>query len=147
MSVRSVLIWTDAQGEETVHMVVTNAGLGGLVAALNGVSNAFIREESSGTRTSHAGSGVVATYPTVRSTANLQYRDSTTGSMDRIYVPAPVSGIFLGDGVTVNPAAIATLNAAVIGSVLAGSLNPVDQFIGGQLEATRVGLLNSAPLF
>ena len=128
-------------------MLVTNSGLGGIVAALNGVSNAFIREESSGARTSHTGTGTVATYPTVRSTANLQYRDSTTGAMARVYVPAPVSGIFLPDGVTVNPSAISTLNTAVIGAVLAGSGNVVDTFVGGQLEATRVGLLNSAPLF
>lgn len=127
--------------------MVLDTAFGSLIAQLNAVSNAFVREQSIGPRVTNSGSATVATYPTVRQTANLMFRDSGTGSMARVYVPAPISGIFLPDGVTVDPTTITSLIAAVTAQVLAGSGNLVDQFVGGQLEATRVGLLNSAPLF
>jgi len=147
MSDRGFLIYVDGQGEETMHMMVLNTGFGSIISAIQAVTNALIRESSIGARSSISGTPVVATYPTVRQTANLLFRDSTTGSTARVYVPAPVAGIFLPDGVTVDPTTITSLITAVTGQVLAGSGNLVDTFVGGQLEATRVGLLNSAPLF
>lgn len=128
-------------------MQVLDTGLGTLATEIQAVSNALLREATFGPQNFLSGSPTVATYPTVRQTANLFFRDSTTGATARVYIPAPVSSIFLPDGVTVDPTAITALIAAVVAQVISGSGNLVDQFVGGQLEATRVGLLNSAPLF
>lgn len=147
MSQRGVIIYIDAQSEETMHMQVLDTGFGSLITELQAKSNALIRQTSIGPNTFLSGTPTVGTYPTVRQTANLQFRDSTTGSVARVYIPAPVSSIFLPDGVTVDPSQITALISAVTAQVLAGSGNVVDTFVGGVLEATRVGLLNSAPLF
>ena len=140
------MVWVDAQGEQVLHLIVTASGVSSIRTQLQAISNAVVIEDSEGTIVTFSATPTVAVYPTVRQTAMLQYRDAT-GSIGRLLVPAPVSSIFLSDGVTVDPAAITALNAAVIGSLLAGSSNPVTAFVGGQLVATRFSGVQSAQLF
>lgn len=138
MANRGGLIWVDAQGERVLHVLTYSGALGPLITALEGASNGQVVENWAGVIGSNPTAPVVATYPTVRMTAQLNYVDGS-GSRATVFLPAPVSSIFLGDGITVDPANILVgiINAAVIGNVLAGSGSPVVSFTGGQLIATR----------
>lgn len=146
MADRAVHIWADAQGEQTMQLVVTASGVSSIRTQLLAVSNATIVESSEGTIVNYSTTPVVGTYPTVRTTAVLQFTDSV-GSIGRLLIPAPLSSIFLSDGVTVDPAAITSLISACIGNLKAGNTNPVTNFLGGQLVATRFGGVSSAQLF
>lgn len=146
MSDRAAIIWVDAQGEQVLQLIVTVSGVSAIRTQLAALSNAGVKETSEGTIATFTPTTAVATYPTVRQTAQLIYRDAA-GSLGRLLLPAPVSSIFLSDGVTVDPAAISSLNAAVIGSLLAGSSLPVAAFVGGQLVPAKIGGVQSAQLF
>jgi hypothetical protein len=92
---------------------------------------------SEGDVTVNSSTPTVADYNSSRLTAMLEFRDSRTNSLGRLYVPAPQKSIFLGDGETVDPSAITSLIAAAVGNLVAGSGNTVDQFTGGQLVRAR----------
>jgi hypothetical protein len=140
---RRSLIWIDAQGENVLHIVSGNGSLAGVMSHLQALSNAGVSnwwEAPNNALSPTPGTGI---YPTVRVQAVLEFRDSTSGSLARLFIPAPLSTIFLGDRTTVDPSAIGGLISAVEGVVLAGSGNPVDQFVGGQIYATRTNAIAS----
>lgn len=79
-----------------------------------------------------------APYPLVASIARLIY---TTGMNDvQIILPAPSASIFNADGRTVNPTAIASITAAVVGHVVDNAGNLVTAFKTGYLDG-----VNSTP--
>lgn len=146
MSDRATIIWVDAQGEQALHLIVTASGVSSIRTQLAALSNAGVKETSEGTIATFSPTPAVATYPTVRQSAVLQFADAV-GSIGRLIIPAPISSIFLSDGVTIDPTAITALITATVGSLLAGSSLPVTHFVGGQLVATKFGGISSAQLF
>ena len=146
MAERAALIWADAQGEQVLHLIVTDTGVSSIRTQLQAVSNARVVEDSEGTIVNFSVTPVVATYPSVRTTAQLQFADAT-GSIGRLLIPAPVTSIFLSDGLTVDPSAITSLIAAAVGNLKAGSTNVVTHFVGGQLVSTKFSGVSSAQLF
>ncbi|HWT78362.1 MAG TPA: hypothetical protein VN648_06125, partial [Candidatus Methylomirabilis sp.] len=83
---------------------------------------------------------------TVRVTAQLIYRNAT-GSIAKLWIPAPMAGMFLADGVTVDPTAVAALNLDVLGNLLAGDGTPVTQYVGGQLWQQKISGIASLQVF
>lgn len=145
-AVRTGVIWVDAQGERNLNVITTNSGAATIAANLESLSNAVRSFSWENNEVNFSSIPVVATYPTVRVNAQLIYRDAT-GSLAKLYIPAPISSIFLTDGVTVDPTAIATLTGNVIGELICGSGNVATAFVGGQLIQTRIAGIASLQVF
>lgn len=143
---RTGYVWIDAQGERVLHVSTTASGAGSILSQLKALSNADFSFSWEAVEHVFTPSPVAATYPTVRVSAQLNYSDAT-GSLAKLYIPAPVTGIFLSDGVTIDPTAITALNAAVIGQLLAGSGAPVTAFLGGQLWQQKISGIASLQVF
>lgn len=121
----------DAQGRTRQTILRGNATLAGVEAALQGLSNADVTQSWEATPTINgAPAPVAATYVAVGDYAALVYEDAG-GSLVYITLPAPQAGIFLADGVTADPVAIATASAAIIGTVLTGSGLAAATYRGG----------------
>lgn len=126
---RSV-IWVDAGGRTRQTLLRGNASLATVQADLLALSNAALQREFEGPVTVN-GSPTPANsaYPNVADYAVLVYTDGT----DLVYItlPAPQSAIFLADGETVDPTAIAVLTGHVIGTVTTASGSAVTSYVGG----------------
>jgi hypothetical protein len=146
MAERANLIWVDSQGEQVLHIIVTSTGVSSIRTALQAASNAVVTADSEGTNVSFSSTPTVATYPSVRTTARLNFV-SASGSRGSLLLPAPQSSIFLTDGVTVDPTAITGIITAAVGNLLAGDSTLVTMFTGGELVATRFSGIASAQLF
>lgn len=146
MAVRTGIIWTDPQGESVLHVITSATGAGSIAADLEAKSNAFRSQQFAGTNLHPSSSGTVATYPTVRVTAELIFVNAT-GSTARIYIPAPQASIFLSDGVTVDPTQITSIISACVGNLLCGDSTPATAFQGGQLLATKLNAIASLQVF
>jgi hypothetical protein len=132
-SKRAGLIWADAQGEQVLHVITTATGVGAIETAIAAQSNAGLVECWEGLLEDFTPTPSAATYPSARSVAILLFRDGL-GSTARLYVPAPVAGLFNAAGDTVDPTAAAGIIAAAVGNLRAGSGNTVTQFTGGYLS-------------
>lgn len=127
---RSV-VWVDAAGRTRQTILRGNASLGSIAGQLRALSNADRqREWEGGTVINAAPAPVTAAYPGVQDYAVLVYQDGA-GDLVQVTLPAPVAAIFLPDGSTVNPPAIAGLNGAVVGTLLTGAGNVVTAYVGG----------------
>lgn len=147
MATRRDLIWIDAQGENVLHILTGASDMAAVQSNLIALSNADVLtfwQAVESIRTPTPSTGI---FPTVRVQAVLTFRDSTTGSLARLFIPAPKESIFLADGSTVDPTAIGGLISAVEGTIIAGSGNPVDQFVGGEIFATRTNAIASLQIF
>lgn len=147
MALRRDLIWVDAQGENVLHIMTGASSMAAIMSNLISFSNADVLDWWEATNNARTPTPTVATYPTVRVQAILEFRSSATGSAGRLFIPSPKSSIFLSDGVTVDPSAIGALISAVEGVLLAGDSTTVDQFIGGQIYATRTNAIASLQTF
>jgi hypothetical protein len=133
---RRSIIWVDSQGRTRQTLLTGNAPGGGLSLAnveaqLLLLSNADWQTDFEGALgVNGAPAPVAAQYPTVSDYAALVYTDAV-GSLTYLTLPAPQAGIFLADGETVNPAALAALNAAVIGEILTSGGGAVTAYISG----------------
>lgn len=134
---RRALIWQDAQGEQTLHLIRTAAGASAIQTQLLLQSNGVVLEESEGSITTTLAMPATTTYLSVRQVAVLLFRDSRTGSTARLYVPAPLASLFGSTGDAVDPAAAGGIITAALGNLVAGSGNTVDMFVGGYLTKAR----------
>lgn len=146
MSDRAVIIWVDSQGEQTLNIYVTSSGVSSIRTNIAALSNAVVAETSEGTIAHLSGTPTVAAFPSVRSNARLHFV-SATGSRGSILIPAPVTSIFLSDGVTIDPTAITALIAACVGNLICGDSTVAAMFVGGELVQTKFSGISSAPLF
>lgn len=136
MALGNAIIWIDAQGQRVLHVVTVASAVGSIETALLNHSQADIVQQFGGTVANASVAPGVATYPTVRVTAVLYFADAT-GSIGKLFLPAPDANIFLPDGDTVDPTAIPDIISAAVGQLLAGSGSPVVAFTGGKLIQTR----------
>lgn len=135
MATRRSIVWVDANGSTRQSLVRGNATLAGVQAALIAVSNADYQSQFEGTEhVNGAPAPISATYQPVGDYVPLVY--STAGG-DLVYVtlPSPQAAIFLADQETVNPAAIAAVTAAIVGTVVDAAGNAVVAFVGGVRRA------------
>ena len=146
MAKKAGLVWQDGQGERVLHVVTTQSGVGGIETALVAASNAVVAECWEGLDEFTGATPSVGQYDTVRVTAVLYYVDSSTGSIAKLFIPSPQSGIFLSDGDTVDPTntLVAAITTAAFANLLAPSGNLVDILKGGSIVRTRFSGLDTS---
>lgn len=123
-------VWVDAAGRTRQTILRGNASLATVEADLLALTNADTQRSWEGpTVLNPSPAPTNATYPNVADYAVLVYTDGT----DLVYVTlvAPQASVFLPDGETVDPVAIATLTGHVIGTITTGSGAAVTGFVGG----------------
>jgi len=140
---RASLIYQDAQGETSLHLINSASGVSSIRTQILLKSNAIVSEESEGDIVFTSALPSATQYPSSRSNAVLLFKDSRTGSNARIYIPAPIASIFDSAGDTVDPAQVTNLVNACLGNLVAGSGNTVDIFVGGYLSKQRPQPLES----
>lgn len=122
---RSV-VWTDANGYQTISRIVANITAGPVQAAILGCSNADFLQYWEGPQFSNISPSPTAAGYIAGSQVALLVYQCADGTSVQVRIPAPQLAIFLADGRTVDPAnaAVLTLNAAVIGVLVSttGSL-------------------------
>lgn len=137
MSDKRSIAWVDAGGRTRQTILRSSAGAPNTQAQLKLLSNADILDWFEGAdHVNAAPAPSTAPYSPVSLFAALNYADAG-GNLATVTLPAPHAGIFLADGVTVDSAAIAALNAAIAGEVITAAGNPVVVFIGGILRGKR----------
>jgi len=100
------------------------------MSALAAQSNAVVQDFWEGTDVFPFLVPVNALYPAVADYASLLFADAG-GDETYINLPAPKAAIFLADGVTVDPAAIAAIIAAAQSEIITASLSLVTTYLGG----------------
>lgn len=125
------MVWVDANGNTRQTLLRGNASLGSVSVALLAHSYAdWLLCFEGPTVQNMSPAPTTGAYQNVGDYAVLVYTD---GSGNNVYVtlPAPQSSIFLADQFTVDDTQIATIDAAVIGTVLSGAGSPVTAFVAG----------------
>lgn len=131
------MVFVDANGHTRLTLVNSTAGAAGVQAALLAVSNAdILNSEDAALTVNGAPAGVAAVYQDVSDSAALYFQDAA-GNLTTVQLVAPQAGIFMADGETVNPAAIAALIAAVVGTVITPAGGLVTAYVGGARRKTQ----------
>lgn len=128
------IVWVDSGGNNTITLIRTSTGAGVIEGDILAVSNATWFNQWEGTLFIN-GSPVptFAEYPSVTQQATLLFQ-CADGTSARVDIPAPQIGIFMADGVTVDPSTIGTLIADCIGNLLSSSASPAVSFTVGFLN-------------
>jgi len=126
---RSV-IWLDAGGRtrQTIPATLTGAGL--LVGDMAAFSTAAVVEYFEGVDTFTPSTPVGGTFPDVQDIARLTFKTGA-GDLVQLALPAPNVGIFLPDGVTVDPSVITLIISDAIGNLCTPAGVAVTAFVGG----------------
>lgn len=122
-------LWVDAAGRETVTLVRTGTTGCPIQAQVIGVSSALPLQDWEGAIDQHSPTPVAGTY-FIGDWAYLTYA-CADGTSAQIAVPAPLASIFMADGRTVDPTAIAALNAAAIGTLVGYSGSAANAYLSG----------------
>ena len=145
MKVASV-IWQDASGATRQTIIRTSGGVGDVLIALQYNSWARVMEFWEGDKRGPLGIASAQPYQQVGSAVTLLFQ-TASGNLVKVTLPAPdvvpgvnPHGIFKADLLTVDPATIAPLIAAVIANVVDITGNPVTTYLGGTLQRTRLDL-------
>lgn len=134
MATNRSIVWVDSGGNNTITLVRTSTGAGTIEGDMLALSNADWFNQWEGTLFVNGSPGpTFAQYPSVRQAATLNFL-CADGTSAELTIPSPQIGIFLADGVTVDPTTITTLIADCIGNLLSASLSPAVSF--------QVGFLN-----
>lgn len=130
MALKRSIIWLDAGGRTTLTIPCTSAGASSIMSALQGKSNADVQEWWEGFDNVLFPTPSSSLYPDTTDSARLTFTD-TSGSLANLSLVAPQASIFMADGVTVNPAAIAAIIGASIGNLCSGAGGVVTSYVSG----------------
>jgi hypothetical protein len=132
------MVWVDAAGLTTMQYYDTDDATGDVIAGdIANLSNAGQLAFWHGDLTVFSPAVIPGgNYQLVGTYALLTYVDSV-GNEATIKIPAPLTSIFNADGRTVNPVAIATLSADVIGHVVTSAGFLVTAFKSGVIQGKR----------
>lgn len=130
MADRRTTVWQDAGGRTSAHLLTTSGGAAAVEAALAAKSNAGVLLSWEGALTVGAPAPVNAPYPDVQDVALLVY-STAGGTLVKVALPAPQASIFMADGVTVDPAQIGAITAAIIANVVTAGGAAVTAYVGG----------------
>lgn len=128
---RRTTVYIDANGFTRAALLTTTLGAGSIQSAILGVSHADVSTYWEGPLVVSAHpSPSVGQFISVWDAAILTF--ATTGtSLLTVVVPAPKDTIFFSDLETVNPANIAALIAAVVGTAQTTSGDTATAFVSG----------------
>lgn len=124
------IIWLDAGGRTRQTLPATLTGATLIQGDLQAISNAAIVEWFEGTDNFISLAPTSALFPDVKDIARLTFTTGP-GNLVDLAVPAPISGIFKPDLVTVDPTAIAVLIGDCIGNLSTSGGIAVTAFVGG----------------
>lgn len=129
------VVWADAAGNTTITRINSTAGATAIETAILAAINAGINAEWEGTVNTSSPTPVAAPYQSVTQRAVLTFQ-TAGGNNVLLVLPAPQAGIFLPDGVTVDPsnALVVALVAACVGALTDSAGNVVTTFIAGTLQ-------------
>lgn len=132
------VIWLDANGVTRQTILKSLTGAGAIWAACQAASNAEVQTTWESVLGATVGSTTVANYQSNKMSCRLIYQTASGGSL-YITLPAPQLGIFLSDGVTVDPAngLVIAINTAAIGLLSDGAGNVAVSYVGGLLNPSR----------
>jgi hypothetical protein len=124
------IIWIDAGGRTRQTILHSQGSSAAVEAALATKSNAGVQMDWAGVTSSFVPTPVATPYPAVTDTAQLTFEDGG-GLLVYVTLPAPDASIFQTDGETVDPAQIAGIVAAVVGTLCSQSGALVVSYVGG----------------
>lgn len=131
-------IWVDAGVGQTIYRTRTNSGVGSILSATQGCSNADWSTCWESAETLNTPAPVASQYLPVKPDAVLYFScaDTTVASLR---IPSPKVGIFLADQTTVDPANtdVVALVAAAVGNLASASGSLATFFVAGRLDTTR----------
>lgn len=134
MALNRSIIWTDVGGNTTITLIRTVSGGATIQSNIQLVSNAdFVNEWEGGLNVNPTPSPTNAQYPGVGTQATLIFA-CADGSSARLDIPSPMIGMFLPDGVTVDPSTIPSLIASCIGVLASTSLSHATAYQSGFLR-------------
>jgi hypothetical protein len=126
----AAIIWVDAAGKTRLTTLRGSASLATVEGDLLAKSNAAIARWWEGASTIPGGAATAAIYPSTKDAAELVF-STPTGTTVTVTLPAPIASIFLADGETVDPVAIATLITDCLAVLTDGSGTAVTAYVGG----------------
>lgn len=135
---RLSMVWVDAAGLTTMQYYDTDDASGNTIAGdIANLSNAGQLSFWHGDLTVFSPPTIPGgNYQLVQTYALLYFADSG-GNTVTLKIPAPLTTIFQTDGRTVNPVAIATLIADVVGHVVSPAGLLVTSYVTGVIQGKR----------
>lgn len=127
---KASVVWADAGGRTRTTQIITAAGSAAVLAALKAQSNADWMQQWEGDLLAQVPAPVAAPYQDASDAAVL-YFQTAAGATVKVTLPAPVAAIFLADGESVDPAAIAAIIAAVIADCVTADGTAITAYVGG----------------
>lgn len=124
------IVWIDAGGRTRATIPCADPNNTTIMSALQNHSNADVLEWFEGPLNVLSPSPVSAVFADVVDLARLTFTDAA-GSLSTLALPAPKSGIFLADSVTVDPSAIADIISAAVGHLCSSAGGPVTAYVAG----------------
>jgi class 3 adenylate cyclase len=139
---RRYMAWIDANGFTRLTLLNGTGALLGptlttVQTTLVAQSNADVLNSVENTLTTNTPFPPGAVYRSVGDAAILTFQDGS-GNLVDITLPAPLSSVFLADGVTVDSSAIALIIGSVIGTVVTPAGGTVSAYVAGY-RRTRKG--------
>jgi hypothetical protein len=124
------IVWIDSGGRTVATIPCSDPNNAALMAALENHSNAGVLSWFEGADNPLSPTTSPAIFPDVVDTARLTFTDAF-GSLVNVALPAPQSGIFKADSVTVDPAMIADIIAAAVGHLCSSGGSLVTAYVAG----------------
>jgi hypothetical protein len=129
-------VFVDGTGRTRLQVVKAATNPCTILTDLLALSNAATAYNFDGLIDPAQGTAVAAPYQAAQLYANLQFT-TATGAILQLQIIAPQVAIFLADGVTVDPAAVASLVADCIGNLSDGAGNVATAYLGGSLAPSK----------
>lgn len=128
---RRTTVWVDANGATRAFLLNTSSGAASVQAAIAALSRADVEQYWEGDLVAPGSPApVAATYQSVRVVAELLYQ-TASGALQKVLIPAPTSAIFMPDGETVDPTAIAALTVLVLANVTTADGTALTAYVAG----------------
>lgn len=124
------IVWIDVTGRTRQTIIHSQGSASALEVALESKSNAAVQMDWAGDTVFYTPTPVGGTYANVTDSAVLIFQDGG-GLLVYLTLPAPLESIFHTDSETVDPAQVATITAAAIGTLCSASGALVTSFVGG----------------
>lgn len=124
------IVWVDLQGRTTTSIPTADPNASAIMAALLNHSGAAVQQWFEGPPTFPGVAPSGTPLPDVIDLARLTFVDAG-GSLVNLSLPAPNTGIFAADTVTVDPTTINDIITACVGTLVSAAGHPVTAYVAG----------------
>lgn len=123
-------VWIDASGKTRQTILNTATGQSAILAEIESLTNAGLVQSWEATPDNPNEIGVNDTFSSVRDYVKVLF-SCADGSEASVTVPAPIAGLFLADGQTLDASAVSGLATACIGQLRSASGSLAESLLGG----------------